>query len=79
MQQTIHQKLVDRVDAVRNGRTWKAVCAEIGVGQGRMSAIRWQTGKSFSIETYKKIEDWVKREEANRSWSESMKKIHITG
>lgn len=61
--ETIHQKLVDRVDRVRNGRTWKAIAEEIGIASSRFSDVRWRPGATFGIESYRKIEQWVEQQE----------------
>jgi len=64
--QSIHQDLVDRMDAVRAGRTWKVVCAEAGVSPAHVSKVRWQHG-SFGIELYLKIQEWVVAQEKAQS------------
>jgi hypothetical protein len=61
--QTIHQKLVDRVDDVRQGRTWRAIGREIGINPSRFSQIRWQPSATFGPEAFRKIEEWVDQEE----------------
>lgn len=59
----IHQQLCDRVDAVRNGRTWTAIAKEIGVRQPTFARIRWHDDATWGIETYNRILTWVEAEE----------------
>jgi transposase-like protein len=70
MRQTVRQDLVDRVDALRQGRTWTEVAKEIGVTSQLLSKIRWRSGAVFSIEKYLQVEQWVKNEEGRLKGSE---------